>query len=381
MITMEWMMTPLELINQSSRIIIKIGSALISDADTGQARQIWFNKLAEDIDKIIKNGKEVAIVTSGAIALGRSSLGISRKTRPTAIPLEQKQAAAALGQVLLSKAYQEAFNPFGIQTAMILLSPKDTEERRTHLNARATLQTLLKNGKVPIINENDTVSTAEIRFGDNDRLAARVAQMIEADLLIQLSTTDGLYTGNPETDPQAVHIPIVDEITDEMRDMAQDSAAGVSTGGMKSKLIAADIATKAGTHMIIASGVHESPLSHIDKATVFKAHGSKANARKRWLASTLQAQGSVTIDDGAVRALQNGKSLLPAGIVSIGGAYGYGDPVEVKDEQGQKIGIGLTSYSSDETQQIIGKPSQDIPEILGFWRNDAVIHRSNLALI
>lgn len=374
-------MTPLELIDQSSRIIIKIGSALISDADTGQARQGWINNVAKDIDNIVKSGKEVAIVSSGAIALGRSSLGISKKTRPTAIPLEQKQAAAALGQVLLSNAYQEAFKPFNIQTAMVLLSPKDTEERKTHLNARATLQTLLKNGKVPIINENDTVSTEEIRFGDNDRLAARVAQMIEADLLIQLSTTDGLYTGNPQTDPQATHIPLVNEITDDMRAMAQDAAAGVSTGGMKSKLIAADIATKAGVHMVITSGACDHPLSQIGKATIFKARDSKANARKRWLASTLQAQGAIIIDDGAVRALQNGKSLLPAGIVSISGAYGYGDPVAVQDQQGRQIGIGLTTYSSEETQQIIGKASQDIPDILGFWRNDAVIHRSDLALI
>ena len=377
-------MTPSDLIKQSKRIVLKIGSAILVDSETGTVKLNWLKTLSKDLSELSKQGKEIVIVSSGAIALGRSSLGISKKISPANIPLAQKQAAAALGQVILSEAYDKSFAPYDMQTALVLLTPKDTEERKPHLNARATIQTLLEHDKVPVINENDTVSTEEIRFGDNDRLASRVAQMIEADLLIQLSTTDGLYTDNPDQNENAEHISVVEVLTDEMTAMAKDAAAGISTGGMKSKLIAADIATKAGVHMVITNGLCDHPLKQLEnkdtKSTLFMAHVKHQNPRKRWIAGHVKPEGIITVDDGAVTALNNGRSLLPVGVTKISGQFEYGDPVEVQDQNGHKIAMGLVGYKSDEAEKIIGQSSDEIASILGYARNAAIIHRSNLVL-
>lgn len=373
-------MIPDTLIQSSNRIVVKIGSAILTDEKTGTVREKWLQTLADDIVALVEQNKEVLIVSSGAIALGRKSLGISAIDRPSSIPLEQKQAAAALGQVELSKAYAEVFAKHDLKTALVLLSPKDTEERQSHLNARATLLTLIKNKAVPVINENDTVSTTEIRFGDNDRLAARIAQMIGADLLIQLSTTDGLYDGDPTKDSAAKHISVVEQLTDDIYQMAGDAPAGLSTGGMKSKLEAARIATQAGVHMIITSGKNNHPLANTQKATIFKASDKPVNARKKWIASHVKAKGALTIDDGAINALKTGKSLLAAGVVQIKGEFLNGDPVDIQDKNGQKLGIGLVTYKSDEATRILGRKSNDIADILGYSRGDALIHRDDLVL-
>lgn len=372
-----------DIIKKSNRIIIKIGSALLADEKSGLVRQDWLNSVAEDVSTLISQGKEVIIVSSGAIALGRNALGIAYTDRPSSIPLEQKQAAAALGQVELSKAYADAFAAHDIKTALVLLSPKDTEERNTHLNARATLLTLMKAGSVAVINENDTVATAEIRFGDNDRLAARVAQMVGADLLIQLSTTDGLYTADPTVDTSAEHIPVVEKYSDDLLKMAGDAPAGLSTGGMKSKLEAARIATMAGVHMIIANGQENNPITALldgARSTFFKASEKPVSARKKWILGHLNAEGSLTIDDGAVLALKSGKSLLPAGVVKVNGDFKFGDPVTVLDKEGASIAIGLMGYSAGESRMILGCKSTGISDVLGYSRGDELIHRDDLVL-
>lgn len=372
-----------DVIHAAQRIVVKIGSVLLVDEKNGHARQDWLNSVASDIAALKSQGKEVVVVSSGAIALGRQALGIDYTNRPSSIPLEQKQAAAALGNVEISKAYAQAFAPFDQQTALILLSPRDTEERKPHLNARATLLTLLKHNKIPVINENDTVSTAEIRFGDNDRLAARVAQMIGADLLIQLSTTDGLYTGDPTQDDTAEHIPLVENYSDDLLDMAGEAPAGLSTGGMKSKLEAARIATKAGVNMIIASGKLDNPIAALQrdvKGTLFKSSLKPLKARKKWISSHVHAEGSLIIDDGAVKALQGGKSLLPAGVAKIDGDFAMGDAVQILDKHGHMIAIGLINYSANEGRLILGCKSTDIADVLGYSRGDTLIHRDDLVL-
>jgi glutamate 5-kinase len=374
-------MTPTDLIQSSKRIVIKIGSALMADEKLGTARQDWLNTIAEDVTALLSSqNKEVLIVSSGAIALGRKALGISSIDRPSSIPLEQKQAAAAIGNIEISKAYAKAFEPHNIQTALVLLCPKDTEERQTHLNARATLLTLMKHQSVAIINENDSVATAEIRFGDNDRLASRVAQMIEADLVIQLSTTDGLYTADPTQDNAAEHIAVVEEYSDDLLKLAGDAPAGLSTGGMKSKLEAARIATQAGVHMMIIDGRKNNPLSEIDKATIFKASRKPVSARKKWISGHVTAAGTVIIDEGAAKALKSGKSLLPAGVVKVSGEFKHGDPIEVLDKENHKLALGLASYSANEARLILGHKSGDIADVLGYSRGDELIHRDNLAL-
>lgn len=373
-------MNPKDLLSKSKRIAIKVGSALLTDEKSGTVRQEWLNTLANDISELIKEGKEVVAVSSGAIALGRKALGLSYTDRPSSIPLEQKQAAAALGQVELSRAYAEAFASQKINTALVLLSPKDTEERRPHLNARATLLTLMQNKSVAVINENDTVSTTEIRFGDNDRLAARVAQMIGADLLIQLSTTDGLYTADPTQDNNAEHIPLVEKYSDDLFDMAGDAPAGLSTGGMKSKLEAARIATSAGVHMIITSGKNSNPVSTIERATIFMASDKPISARKKWISSHVKSEGSLVIDDGAANALQSGKSLLAAGVVKVQGEFQKGDPVEIQDKEGKKLAFGLMAYSANESRLILGCKSTNIADILGYSRGNELIHRDDLVL-
>lgn len=371
-------------IKSAKRIVIKIGSALITDDQSGTVRKAWLAALAEDIAALHKEKKEIVLVTSGAIALGRKAMNVAWTDRPASIPLDIKQACASVGQVHLSGAYDAALSVHGIATSIVLLTPRDTEDRQSHLNARATLSALLSRGVIPVINENDTVATVEIRFGDNDRLAARVAQMVGADLLIQLSTTDGLYTADPRVDSSARHIPVVETLSDDVRAMAGDALAGLSTGGMKSKIIAADIATLAGVPMIIAKGTEAHPLRDLmngARATLFLSHGTPMSARKRWIQAHVKTQGTLTIDDGAATALRAGKSLLPAGVVSMTGDFDRGDAVTILDPKGQKIAVGLIAYPHADAVRLIGHKSSEMADILGYAGREELIHRDDLALL
>lgn len=376
-------MKPQDIVAGSRLIIIKIGSALLVDPDTG-VRKAWLSALCEDVMALKTAGKSVIVVTSGSIALGRKTMGISHADRPSSIPLERKQAAAAIGQIALMQSYINAFSVHGQDVAQILLTPYDTENRRSHLNARATIHALLERGVIPIINENDTVSTSEIRFGDNDRLASRVAQMIGADLVIQLSTTDGLYTADPRIDPAARHVPLVEKLTQEYVSMAGDALAGVSTGGMKSKIEAARIATESGVHMMIAKGTDPHALKASCEgaalSTLFLATDQPRTARKKWILAHVKPKGALYLDDGACRALLGGKSLLPAGVRKIDGEFQRGDAVRVCDLSGNMLGIGLSMYDSVHTERIVGHKSTDIAAILGFSRGDELIHRDDLVL-
>ncbi|MGB4106732.1 MAG: glutamate 5-kinase [Alphaproteobacteria bacterium] len=372
-----------EIIRQSELIVIKVGSVLVTDESAGKARQSWIESLAQDVKDWQAQGKKVVIVSSGAIALGRGALGISKSTPPSKIPLEQKQAASAVGQFHLFAAYFQAFSALGLQAAQVLLTMSETENRRMHLNARATLLTLLDKNIVPIINENDTISTGEIRFGDNDRLSVRVAQMIEADLVILLSTTDGLYTADPTKNKNAKHIPLIESIGPEHIKMAGDAVPGLSTGGMKSKIEAAASATRAGIALLIANGAENHPLKRVTgdiRASIFLAQESKSSARKRWLQAHLSPKGSVFVDDGALKALKSGKSLLPVGVKKTEGDYVRGDAVHIRTMEGKILGMGLIAYSTDEARRIIGKASDKIPAILGYEGREELIHRNDMAL-
>jgi glutamate 5-kinase len=363
----------------SRRLIVKIGSALLVDEASGNIRRGWLEALMEDLARCRARGQEVLIVSSGAIAVGRRHLGLTG----TALKLEEKQAAAATGQIRLAHAYQEALARHGITVAQILLTPEDTEERRRHLNARATLNQLLALGAVPVINENDTVATAEIRFGDNDRLAARVAQMVSADTLVLLSDIDGLYTADPRKDPTARLIPEVRELTQEIEAMAGDALPGHSSGGMVTKLAAARIAMKAGCRMVIAKGNALHPLTAIENgaaATWFIPAAEPLTARKRWIAGALNPMGVLIVDDGAAQALKRGKSLLPAGIAAIDGEFERGDAVVVRTRGGNEAARGLTAYSSSDIRRIAGHKSGEIAAILGYRGRDEVIHRDDLVL-
>ena len=364
---------------KAKRIVAKIGSALLIDAESGQIRRDWLETLCADVAALRSQGKEVILVSSGAIALGRRALGL----KSGVLKLEESQAAAAAGQVRLAHAYAEILESQNILAAQVLLTLDDTEERDRYLNARATLKTLLSLGSVAVINENDTVATAEIRFGDNDRLAARVASMMEADCLVLLSDVDGLYTADPSRDASASHISEVSAITREIEAMAGTSVSGVGRGGMVSKLMAAKIATSAGCEVIIAKGAVNHPLRAIAdgaRATRFHASTTPAQARKRWIAGVLKPQGALIVDAGAVRALHEGKSLLPAGIRQIDGRFERGDAVAVRDAQGHEIARGLVAYNASDAEQIAGKKSHDIEAILGYRGRDEMIHRDDLAL-
>jgi glutamate 5-kinase len=363
----------------AKRIVVKIGSALLIDSASGQLRRGWLETLCADVVALRTQGKEVILVSSGAIALGRRALGLKNGV----LKLEESQAAAAAGQVRLAHAYAEILESQNIVAAQVLLTLDDTEERDRYLNARATLKTLLSLGSVAVINENDTVATAEIRFGDNDRLAARVASMMEADCLVLLSDVDGLYTADPTRDSAAAHIPEVAAITREIEAMAGTSVSGVGRGGMVSKLMAAKIATAAGCEVVIAKGAVHHPLKAIAggaRATRFHASTTPAQARKRWIAGVLKPQGALIVDAGAVRALGDGKSLLPAGIRQIDGRFERGDAVAVRDQQGREIARGLVAYNASDAEQIAGKKSQEIEAILGYRGRDEMIHRDDLAL-
>jgi glutamate 5-kinase len=360
------------------RIVIKIGSALLVDRKTGLKKQ-WLNAMCADIAALRAKGVEVLVVSSGAIALGRSVLDFA----PGALKLEESQAAAAVGQIALARAWSESLSADEIVAGQILLTLGDTEERRRYLNARATISQLLKMGAVPIINENDTVATTEIRYGDNDRLAARVATMTGADLLVLLSDIDGLYTAPPHLDPQARFLETIAEITPEIEAMAGGAASELSRGGMRTKIDAGKIATGAGCAMIIASGKVDHPLSAIGegaRSSWFAPSGSPVTARKTWIAGQLLPAGSLAIDAGAETALRSGKSLLPAGVRQVTGSFSRGDTIAIIGVEGREIARGLAGYDADEARQITGKKSADIAIILGYAGRAAMVHRDDMVM-
>jgi len=363
----------------SKRLIVKIGSALLADDKTGEPRRAWLEALLADVAALRKQGTSVVIVTSGAVAIGRRHLNLP----PGPLRLEEKQAAAAAGQVRLAQVYQEAAARHGIVVAQILLTPEDTEERRRHLNARATIEQLLTLEAMPVINENDTVATAELRFGDNDRLAARVAQMISADTLVLLSDIDGLYTADPRRDKSAKHVPECREITPEIEAMAGKAPPGSSSGGMVTKLAAARICLAAGCRMAIAKGETLHALAALDKgarATWFLAAAEPLTARKRWIAGAVNPAGVLVIDDGAARALKRGTSLLPAGVTRVEGEFQRGDAVIVRAKDGHELARGLSAYSSADARAIAGHKSGEIEAILGYRGRDEMIHRDDLVV-
>jgi glutamate 5-kinase len=360
------------------RLIIKVGSSLLIDAK-GQVNREWLKGLAHDIATLQGNGHEVLVVSSGAIAIGSTILDINKRRAK----LEDLQAAAAAGQIQLVNAYQNAFAEHDMNAAQILLTPEDTENRRRFLNARGTLARLLDRSVVPIINENDTVATEEIRYGDNDRLAARVAQLVLADVLILLSDVDGLYTEDPGKNEDAAHIPEVSSITDEIVQMASETRSDVGSGGMATKVQAARIATHAGCSTIVTSGVITRPLEALaagGRCTVFRAEGTPAAARKQWLAGVLEVRGELRLDEGAAKALLEGSSLLPVGVLEAIGNFRRGDVVTLVDATGKELGRGLAEYSNDEATRIMGCHSEKIEERLGFRGRSVMIHRDQLVL-
>lgn len=363
----------------AKRVVIKIGSALLVDDNTGELHRAWLEALADDVHACIARGQEVVIVTSGAIAIGRGPLGMRGKK----LRLEEKQAAAATGQMRLTQAYQNALDRHGITVAQVLLTIDDTENRRRFLNARSTLDTLLKLKAVPIINENDTVATAEIRFGDNDRLAARVAQMISADALVLLSDIDGLYTADPRTHPNAKHINEVLEITPEIEAMAGVAQTGYGSGGMVTKIMAAKICVGAGCRMAIAPGTPLHALKVLDdggRCTWFIPKAEPRAAYKQWIAGAVQPNGFIVVDDGAAKALSDGKSLLPAGVIGLDGIFERGDTVAVKSKDGRVVAKGLSAYSSADIAAIQGHKSDEIETLLGYRGRAEVIHRDDLVV-
>ena len=360
--------------------MVKVGSALLTDAETGRINRAWLESLIEDLLRLRRRGQQVILVSSGAISLGRRQLALAKGP----LRLEESQAAAAVGQIRLAHAYKELLESRDVTVAQVLLTLEDSERRHRYLNARATLETLLSLGALPVINENDTVATAEIRYGDNDRLAARVAQMAAADCLVLLSDVDGLYTADPNKDPTATFIGEVLKITPEIEAMGGRSASDVGSGGMATKLLAARIAVAAGCHMCIAAGRHRHPIRRIEegaRCTWFVPSATPVAARKQWIAGTLRPAGAVTIDPGALRALLDGRSLLPAGVISARGRFERGDTVSVLATDGAEIARGIIAYSDVDAAKIMGRRSADIPGILGFRGRDEMIHRDDLVLL
>lgn len=357
------------------RIVVKVGSSLLVD-DAGDADAGWLASLAEDLARLVARGQRIVIVSSGAVALGRRRLGLTRRD----LTLPEKQAAAAAGQSRLMRAWEEALAPVGLTAAQVLMTPGDTEVRRRYLNARATLETLLELGATPVVNENDTVATEELRYGDNDRLAARVAQMVGADVLVLLSDVDGLYSRDPRRDPSAAHIAQIGAITAEIEAMAGGAHTG--SGGMATKVAAARIAAAAGCSTLIALGRRAAPLQATEdgeRCTWFKASASPAAAYKAWIAGILAPQGALVVDDGAASALRAGKSLLSAGVVAVEGRFGKGDAVMVKGRDGREIGRGLARYDSADAAKIVGLKSNAIEAAIGFSAGP-LIHADDLAL-
>ena len=369
----------MEQLTGAARLVVKIGSALLVDDKTGTIRRTWLEALADDLHALRETGTEILVVSSGAIAVGRRHLGLTQKT----IRLEEKQAAAASGQIQLAHAYQEALARHDISVAQILLTLSDTEERRRHLNARSTIAQLLTIGAVPVVNENDTVATTEIRFGDNDRLAARVAAMISADTLILLSDIDGLYERDPRQDSNAKHIAQVEEINPQIEAMAGKAPTGYSSGGMETKIQAAKVATAAGCRMAIMNGIDANPLRRLTegaRCTWFMPSTSPLTARKRWIVGSLNPVGEILVDAGAERALKQGKSLLPAGVIRIQGTFERGDAVIVRVADGNEMARGLSAYSNADAARIASRKSGEIAKILGYRGRDELIHRDDLVL-
>lgn len=361
------------------RLVVKIGSSILVDEAKGEIKRDWLEALTDDVARLHKGGCEVVLVSSGAIRLGRTHLKLPNGV----LKLEESQAAAATGQIQLAQAYQEALARHGITVAQILLTLHDSEERRRYLNARQTMATLLGLGAVPVINENDTVATNEIRYGDNDRLAARVATMAGADLLVLFSDIDGLYTAPPAKDPQARHIPVVERITPEIDAMAGGAASELSRGGMRTKIEAGKIAIAGGTHMLIADGRAKNPLAAIaagGRCTWFLTASTPATARKTWIAGSLEQRGTLHVDAGAARALRGGASLLPVGVARIEGEFSRGDAVLIRDPDGQVLGRGLVAYDAAEAALVLGKASRDIEAVLGYPGRAEMIHRDDMAL-
>lgn len=365
-------------LSDARRLVVKIGSALLVDRASGVLREDWLASLIADVAALRARGVQVILVSSGSIALGRGALGLDAGS----LPLEQSQAAAAVGQIRLAGAYQAALAHHGLTAGQILVTLEDSVDRRRYLNSRATMETMLALGVVPIVNENDTVATDEIRYGDNDRLAAQVAVTVGADRLVLLSDVDGLYTGNPHLDPDARHIPLIERITPGIQAMAGDGVSGLSKGGMITKLMAARIATEGGCAMAITQGDVEGPLAALEsgaRATWFAAAHDPVVARKRWIGA-MKPKGEVTVDEGAARALDAGKSLLPAGITAVAGRFGRGDPVTIVGPEGTRVGIGLTRYTAEEARRIMGLRSSGIEEALGYKGRAALIHRDDMVI-
>ena len=365
---------------RARRLVVKVGSALLVGGDSGRVNRAWLETLVEDLVRLRKRGQQLILVSSGAIALGRRRLGLRKGT----LRLEESQAAAAVGQIRLAHAYKELLEEHGVTVAQVLLTLEDSERRRRYLNARATLEALLSLGALPVINENDTVATAEIRYGDNDRLAARVAQMAGADCLVLLSDVDGLYSADPNKDPRARIVREVRQITPEIEAMAGRSASQVGSGGMTAKILAAKIAVAAGCHMCIAAGHHKHPLRRLEEGaecTWFVPSATPVAARKQWIAATLRPAGAITIDAGALRALLEGKSLLPAGVTGARGRFERGDTVSVLSADGAEVARGIVAYSDSDAARIMGRRSCEIEQLLGFRGRDEMIHRDDLVLL
>ena len=361
------------------RVVVKVGSSLLVDAQAGGLKESWLASLAADLAGLHRNKRDLLIVSSGAVALGRAVLRLPGGP----LKLEDSQAAAAVGQIALARTWTEALSRHGIIAGQVLVTLGDTEERRRYLNARSTIDTLLQWRAIPVINENDTVATNEIRYGDNDRLAARVATMVSADLLVLLSDVDGLYDAPPEESAAAKHVPSVARITPEIEAMAGAAPSELSRGGMQTKIEAARIATNAGTHMVIASGRREHPLRAITegaRCTWFLTAANPVTARKKWIAGALEPKGALTIDAGAVAALRRGKSLLPAGVVAIDGAFARGDAVVIRGPDGVEVARGLCAYDADDAQKIRGRPSANIASLLGFSGRAEMVHRDDLVV-
>ena len=361
------------------RIVVKIGSSLLVDAKGGRLNEKWLASLAADIAALHAEKRDILVVSSGAIALGRTVL----KLAAGELALEDSQGAAAVGQIALARNWTEALSRHGIAAGQVLVTLGDTEERRRYLNARSTIDRLLQWRAVPVINENDTVATNEIRYGDNDRLAARVATMVSADLLVLLSDVDGLYDAPPGVGASARHVPRVERITLEIEAMAGSAGSGLSRGGMQTKIEAGKIATAAGTHMVIASGRLDHPLRAIEdgaRCTWFITAGNPVTARKKWIAGSLEPRGTLTIDAGAVAALRRGNSLLPVGVTRIEGAFARGDAVIIRGPDGVEIGRGLCAYDAEDAQKIRGRSSSEIDAILGFSGRTEIVHRDDLVV-
>jgi glutamate 5-kinase len=367
-------------IAKARRIVVKVGSTLLVDSASGRLNRAWLETLVDDLARLRKRNQEVILVSSGAIALGRRTLGLTGGQ----LKLEESQAAAAVGQIRLAHAYKELLDARNLPVAQILLTLEDSEERRRYLNARATLKTLLSLGAIPVINENDTVATSEIRYGDNDRLAARVAQMTGADCLVLLSDVDGLYTADPNKYPGAQLLPRISRITAEIEALAGVSTSGLGRGGMVTKLLAAKIAVAAGCHMCIAAGHYPHPLRRIEKenrGSWFVPETTARSARAQWIAGSLAPAGALRIDAGALRALRAGKSLLPAGVTAIDGRFERGDTVSIRAADGAEIARGLVTWSDDDARRVLGRKSAEIEALLGFRGRTELVHRDDLVML